>query len=157
MGRKMATPLSLLHGPDIPNRCVQAVLTVPQVQMRQFVPLRDSCASLVLGWDLNSDVLKIYALCAWFQGGAAPPPHSASHAVCPAPSTSASLEFTWDLKPSVLRFQLRQPRFQVSAAPLSRIDTLFLQHSKEVSLSPTVDCTSELATKPGAGSLPPQV
>ena len=56
--RKIATPQSLLHGPDVPNHSVLAILTVPLATQRSLSCSANSHA-LALGWDLNSCSVRL--------------------------------------------------------------------------------------------------
>ena len=58
LGRKMVTPQSVLHGPGVPNHCVQAILTVHGHKGGGLSCSADSLASMVLHGDLNPNVLK---------------------------------------------------------------------------------------------------
>ena len=135
MGRKMVTPRSLLPRPGVPNHFVQVIRTVllgleRAAQPRPHPPAPPHRTSLALVWDSNPRVLK---------------------------GTQSVLSRTGEM--------LLHPVDKGSLAGSADRDLcpwnnyIPSSHSTQGrgSLSPTVDCASELVIEAGAGSPPPQV
>ena len=132
MGRKMATPQSLLHPLGVPNYSVQAVLTVLQARTKGFVPLRQlptPGASLVISWDLNPDVLRGLAPCALVLGKC---------------RSALQIYGLWLVGAG-------------SLCPLKGYMPSSHSTPGRGLLSPTADCVSEVVTEPEAGSPSHQV
>ena len=129
MGRKIATPQSLLHGPGVPSHCVKAVLLVPGVRIRQFVLLRllPHLPGARLGF--KPQCLK------------------ESCSVCP--SSGEVLLCAADIWPLA--------GGAGSLCTLNGYIPSSYSTPRRGLLSPTADHASGLVTEPRAGSLPPQV